>query len=321
VTEVSSTVDAGAVVPDTAPAAAPAPTTAPVAAPAPVAGADTAAADAAVARLDASTYELLRARLAGHAAELSRRAGALNTRRQEVFGATQLRLVGTERIRTEHNCVPRDIIGVGGRMLFGYNVFLGLKPQTAVDDVFTLHRFVRADDAVRFESSAPEDLPGLLRDPRFAKDFAELYRYYRQTRLLQLRVVDGHLLAVFQTGDRTEDVKVLRWEIGVDGSVSYLDNRGERDHVFPPPHDFEWVEATRDDHIMGRHPHISIGGAVFVETVGGDLTVKVENNTETGEGIYSEPVTEPLLTGITAIDAISSALAGKPWLPPLSALA
>ena len=33
---------------------------------------------------------------------------------------------------------------------------------------------------------------------------------------------------------------------------------------------------------------------MFVETVGGDLTVKVENNTETGEGIYREPVDEPL---------------------------
>ena len=33
-------------------------------------------------------------------------------------------------------------------MLFGYNVFIGLKPETAVDDVFSLHRFarVRADD-------------------------------------------------------------------------------------------------------------------------------------------------------------------------------
>jgi len=29
---------------------------------------------------------------------------------------------------------------------------------------------------------------------------------------------------------------------------------------------------------------------VFVETVGGDLTIKVEDNTEDGEGIYSEPV-------------------------------
>ncbi|MEE2048396.1 DNA repair ATPase, partial [Nocardiopsis tropica] len=29
-------------------------------------------------------------------------------------------------------------------------------------------------------------------------------------------------------------------------------------------------------------------------TVGGDLTIKVENNTEVGEGVYSEPVDEPL---------------------------
>ncbi|MBZ1501768.1 DNA repair ATPase, partial [Escherichia coli] len=29
---------------------------------------------------------------------------------------------------------------------------------------------------------------------------------------------------------------------------------------------------------------------LFVETIGGDLTLKVENNTETGAGVYSEPV-------------------------------
>ncbi len=29
---------------------------------------------------------------------------------------------------------------------------------------------------------------------------------------------------------------------------------------------------------------------MFVETVGGDLTIKIENNTESGEGVYSEPV-------------------------------
>ena len=40
------------------------------------------------------------------------------------------------------------------------------------------------------------------------------------------------------------------------------------------------------------HPHISIEDRVFVETVGGDLTVKVEDNTASGQGIYSEPVTE-----------------------------
>src|SRR5690606_9632854 len=105
---------------------------------------------------------------------------------------------------------------------------------------------------------------------------------------------EGRLLAVFQTGPSVSDIRVLRWRIGADGSLSYLDNKGERDHVFPPQQDLTWIETTRDDHVPGRHPHISSDDEVFVETVGGDLTVKVENNTESGEGVYSEPVAEPL---------------------------
>ncbi|MBQ1052863.1 DNA repair ATPase [Micromonospora sp. C51] len=257
--------------------------------------------------LDDGSYEVLRRRLASHAAELARRAESLNARRLEVFGSTELRLLSTERIRTEHNCVPRDIVSVGGLMLFGYNVFIGLKPETSVDDVFSLHRFSQEPGkpsastgggpevaGFRFDEAGHDELPGLLRDPQFVRDFGELYRYYRQARLLQLRRVDGRLLAVFQTGPRTEDIRVLRWQVGVDGVPEYLDSRGERDHVFPPSHDFEWTETTREDHVLGRHPHISIDGQVFVETVGGTLTVKVENNTEVGEGIYSEPVDEPL---------------------------
>src|SRR5690606_5857557 len=34
----------------------------------------------------------------------------------------------------------------------------------------------------------------------------------------------------------------------------------------------------------------SIEDRVFVECVGGDLTIKIEDNTDTGEGIYFEPV-------------------------------
>ncbi|RAY13764.1 DNA repair ATPase [Actinomadura craniellae] len=241
--------------------------------------------------LDQGTYEVLRDRLAGHAGELARRARELNDRRLEVFGGTELRLVGTERIRTEHNCVPRDIVSLGGLMLFGYNVFIGLKPETAVDDVFSLHRFALTGDGPVFER-----LPatGPLGGERFERDFAELYRYYREAGLMQLRRLEGRLLAVFRTGPRIEDIRVLRWAVGPDGDVEYLDNKGEREHAFPPPHDFEWTETTRDDHVPGRHPHISIGGEVFVETVGGTLTVKVEDNTETGAGIFSEPVNEPL---------------------------
>lgn len=39
-------------------------------------------------------------------------------------------------------------------------------------------------------------------------------------------------------------------------------------------------------------PHLNILNTLFLETTGGDLTIKVENNTEVGEGIYSEPVDE-----------------------------
>ncbi|WP_329272478.1 DNA repair ATPase [Streptomyces pseudovenezuelae] len=237
--------------------------------------------------LDTGTYEVLRDRLTAQAAELARRAEALNALRTEEFGATRLELTSTQRLRTEHNCVPRDIAAVGETLLFGHNVFLGLKPEATVGDVFALYD--------RDLNRLPEDaVPGLLDDPVFLREFAALYRYYRQAHLLQIRRVDGRLLAVFQTGEKAGDIRVLRWALTDDGQATFLDARGDRDHIFPPSHDFAWKQTSREHHVLGRHPHVSIEGEVFVETVGGTLTVKVEDNTETGEGIYAEPVTEPL---------------------------
>ncbi|MEV6408972.1 DNA repair ATPase [Streptomyces bobili] len=237
--------------------------------------------------LDTGTYEVLRDRLTAQAAELGHRAEALNARRTEEFGSTRLELAGTERLRTEHTCVPRDIVSVGDILLFGHNVLLGRGPETTVGDVFALHD--------RDLNRLPDDaLPGLLDDPAFVREFAALYRYYRQAHLLQLRRTDGRLLAVFQIGEKAADIRVLRWAVTDDGQVSFLDARGDREHVFPPSHDFEWTRTSREDHVLGRHPHISIEGEVFVETAGGTLTVKVEDNTEIAEGIYSEPVDEPL---------------------------
>src|SRR5689334_15313897 len=135
--------------------------------------------------LDAGTYEVLRARLAEQAAGLARSTEALNAQRVETFGSTALELLATERIRTENNCVPRDIVALGDTLLFGYNVFMGLKPETTVNDVFAVHG----------KDFGAVDAP-FLNDPKFVGDFAELYRYYRETRLLQLRVVESRLLAV-----------------------------------------------------------------------------------------------------------------------------
>ncbi|MDH6515525.1 hypothetical protein M2163_007496 [Streptomyces sp. SAI-135] len=237
--------------------------------------------------LDTGTYDVLRDRLSAQAAELARRVEALNERRMEEFGSTRLQLAGTERLRTEHSCVPRDIVAIGDTLLFGHTIPLATEPGSAVGDVLALydrdlHRL--PDDAV----------PGLLDDPAFQREFAALHRYYRQARLLRLRRLEGKLLAVFRTGEKADDIRVLRWALTDDGRAGFLDARGERDHVLPPSHDFPWTRTTREHHVLGRHPHVSIEGEVFVDTVGGTLTVKIDNNTETGEGIHAEPVAEPL---------------------------
>ncbi|MEU2298153.1 DNA repair ATPase [Streptomyces antibioticus] len=237
--------------------------------------------------LDTGTYEVLRDRLTAQAAELARRAEELNTRRIEEFGSLRLELAGTERLHTDAACVPRDVVAVAGVLLLGYNTVPGRGPETTVGDVLALHdREMRRlpDDAV----------PGLLDDPSFIREFRALHRYYHQARLLRLRRVEGKLLAVFQTGEKADDIRVLRWAVSDDGQVAFLDARGDRDHVLPPAHDFTWRETTREDHVLGRHPHVSVEGEVFVTTVGGSLTVKTENDTETGEGIHTEPVAEPL---------------------------
>ncbi len=127
--------------------------------------------------------------------------------------------------------------------------------------------------------------------PPFVREFGALYRYYRQATLIRLRRVEGRLLAVFRTGEKADDIRVLRWALTEDGRAAFLDARGDRDHVLPPSHDFTWTEATREDHVLGRHPHVSVRGEVFVATVGGALTVKVDNDTETAQGIHGEPST------------------------------
>src|SRR5687767_5612531 len=197
------------------------------------------------AALTGGNYEVLRARLATSGAELAKRADALNTRRKSVFGATEPQLIATERVRTEHNCAPVDIVAVGGRLLVGFNVFLGLKSETKVCDVLALHRFDKTADGYDTSSEPIDALGGVLTGPDLARDFGNLYRYYRDARLMQLVKRDTQLLAVFQAGATWKDIKVLRWRIEPDGSLHYVDDRGDRDYaeMFPPPYDFEWREV------------------------------------------------------------------------------
>ncbi|TWO70849.1 AAA family ATPase [Caenimonas sedimenti] len=237
---------------------------------------------------ESGSYDVLKQRLAAQGETLRGKAQALNEARLAAFGRSEQSLLLRTRARTENNCVARDIVRIGDLLLFGYNVFIGLRKETAIGDVFGLYRLAAHDGAEELEAVP---LAGsFLEEARFAADFKELYAYYKQAQLVQLRVTHDKLLASFRIGQQAHDLRVFRWALQPDGGLHYVDNRGERDIALPPSHDFEWTPTTREDHVGGKHPHINILDTVFVETVGGDLTVKIENNTETGLGIYSEPV-------------------------------
>jgi hypothetical protein len=231
--------------------------------------------------LEGQTYEIIRKRLAASGEQLRARLDQLNEARKEVFGSIETALLHTERVTTDNNCEPRDIVNFGGRMLLGYNVQFGLRTEIKLADVFASYEFTGdAFDPLSLEWIA---------DPQFEKDFADLYKYYKHTRFARFAVRGPHLFMVFRIGAGVDDIKTFKWVIEGD-QLRYLDNRSDHQFQYPPQHDFEWIATTRDDQRAGMHPHVSIQDRLFVETVGGDLTIKIENNTASGEGIYSEDV-------------------------------
>ena len=236
---------------------------------------------------EGGAYEVIRKRLVDQGQQLEDKTRRLNEARLSEFGSTKMSVTSRIRVRTENNCIARDIVQVGDLVLFGYNVFIGLKKEVKVEDVFSLLRV-----SANLDEMEPVSVEGtFLADSGFRNDFDELYLYYNQTRLIELTIKNNRLLAGFQIGERLEDIRVFRWSVSPDGkTVQYIDNRGERDIQLPPSFDFEWTEAKREDIVHGRHPHLNILDTVFVETTGGDLTIKVENNTEDGLGVYREPV-------------------------------
>lgn len=248
---------------------------------------DNAQFDQAVA--EGGAYEVIRRRLTEQGTQLKALTSRLNQARLNEFGSSEMAVAARVRVRTENNCIPRDIVQVGDFLLFGYNVFIGLKTETRVTDVFALFRLEGEGDEL---SMTEFPLTGsFLSEPSFQRDFEELYRYYKQTHLVQLTVRNGKLLAAFQIGERRADLRVFRWNLSADArQVTYIDNRGERDIQMPPAFDFEWTKTTRDQVVNGKYPHVNILDQLFIETVGGDLTIKIENNTSVGLGIYHEPV-------------------------------
>ncbi|MEZ5324415.1 MAG: DNA repair ATPase [Verrucomicrobiales bacterium] len=237
-------------------------------------------------QLEGGAYEIIRARMDKHGAELRRRLELLNSERQEVFGAIEAQLVATDRVTTQNNCTPRDMIAIGAnRFLFGYNVQLGLKSTTDIADVFAGYEF--HPDTHTFHECP---FASIVSDGAFAEDFKYLYKFYRETVFVKFMVIGPNLYMAFKVGKSIDDRKTFKFLITGQGELQYLGNRFDHEYQFPPQREFEWKRAHRDMQRAGDYPHVSIEDRIFVETIGGDLTIKLEDNTASGEGIYAEPV-------------------------------
>ncbi|WP_422361407.1 DNA repair ATPase [Reichenbachiella sp.] len=232
--------------------------------------------------MDAGTYEILRKRIVSHSNELKNTLNSLNKERKDVFGTIETKVLATERITTDNNCIPWDMCAIGNRFLFGYNVHVGLRSEVKPTDVFSYYEFKDH----QFHEHTVGDL---LNDSVFLDDFQKLYKYYKNSQFLRFKITGIHLHMVFRIGNKVDDVKTFKWEIKGEKLI-YIDNRSDHEYKFPSQHEFKWKRTRREDYRDGLHPHVSIKDRVFVETVGGDLTVKIEDNTEDGAGIYSEKV-------------------------------
>src|SRR5688500_11814551 len=222
-------------------------------------------------QLDKGTYEIIRQRLSDHGAELRARLQQLNAARQEVFGSIKTTLLATDRVTTENKCVPRDMVAVGKtKFIFGYNVHIGLKAEVLPADVFSIYELKEH----KFHPLGME----LLSDSDFQTDFKSLYRYYKNTTFAKFSVIGPNLFMAFQVGKGATDIKTCKWLIKAD-AVIYQGNRSDHEFAYPPQTEFEWKRTHRDLHRSGLHPHISIEDRLFVETVHGGLTIKIEDNT------------------------------------------
>ena len=235
-------------------------------------------------QLEAGTYEIIRSRLSQQADDLRQRLDQLNAARKEVFGAVESRLIANDRINTTNYCVARDIISLGQWCLFGYNVHIGLRAGIKLEDVFSLYHF--QDNTFKEGELHP------IRQEKFEIDFQNLYRYYKEAFFARFVQQGAYFYMVFQVSANSADIKAFKWLVKEDELV-YIDARSEHEIRKPEQHEFRWVRAGRDEQRQGRHPHMSLMDRVFVETVGGDLTIKVEDNTNDGKGIYREEVAFP----------------------------
>lgn len=232
-------------------------------------------------QLNSGTYEIIQNRLNEQKLDLIQRIQALNEDRKKVFGGIDFSLIANERISTDQNCQIKDIFSLENLCLVGHNTHLGLRSEINLNDVFSAYLLI--DN--RFE---PQSIQ-FIEDATFIEEFKNLYKYYRNTFFVRFHVTQNYLYFVFQLSNSPSDIKAFKWLIK-DNSLTFVDARSAAEVKYPTQQEFTWTKVTREMQRKGSHPHVSLADKVFVEAIGGDLTIKIEDNTNSGKGIYSEDV-------------------------------
>ncbi|WCM40956.1 DNA repair ATPase [Flavobacterium sp. CBA20B-1] len=233
-------------------------------------------------QLDSGTYEIIKRRLQAQKEELVKRLSQLNNARKEVFNSTNFVLKANQRIDTENTCTARGIVAIDNLCIFGYNVHFGLRTEIKLNDVFSIYQFEN-------NQFIPQSLD-LINDANFITDYQNLYKYYRDSIFSKFRKTENYLYMIFQTSKSVDDLKAFKWLIK-DGQLIYQDDRSIHEVKQPAQFEFQWIKTNLEDRRLGKFPHISILDKVFIEALHGDITFKIEDNTETGKGIFSEKVT------------------------------
>jgi hypothetical protein len=226
--------------------------------------------------LGSATYEIIRQRLQTQGARCASVHGC-STHGAWKCSVRLIQLLQADRIITSHNCIPADMVQLGhGRFLFGFNVQFGLKKEIELGDVFAIYS--RDEQAGTFKEA---DL-AVLQDKTFITDFKRLYNVYEKTAFQKFSVIEGSSTWFSRPGRHQRHRRLHGHN---EGNLKYLDGRSEaefRQVGFPPQYEFRWLTPDRESSLR-RSPHISIEDRAFVECIGGDLTIKVEDNTATGE--------------------------------------
>ena len=181
-------------------------------------------------QLSGGTYELLKGRIDTQVSELKKRLETLNIERKDIFGSIATALIGSDKVTTENNCIAQDFTTIGQHFIFGYNVTLGLKSQTNLEDVFACYKY----DEGRFHE---QDL-AIINNSEFLEKFNDLYKYYKKAKFVRFSTRGHSLYMVFRIGDAIDDLKVFKWTIN-DAAITYVDDRSVHEYSYPAQHEFE----------------------------------------------------------------------------------